>query len=925
MTHYPAALAFALVLTVSSLAGCDRSADMTEQEHIQRAKDFEDKGDLKGGIIELKNAVQKNPESPQARLLLGQIYLKTGMGEEAEKEFSQAKRLGVGHESIQVYLGEALLLMGEHQRVLDEIQPGENTSKTNLAHIFQLRANALLGQGKLKEACDLFQKSLYTETSIPPTYWGLAQCAVAERDMAKAKKWLDTALKITSRQAKTWIFIGDWEQLNKNPQGALAAYTNALKLEPNNREALQNRAIRKLSLGQVESARGDVEKVVKLAPKSLSAYYLQALLGFEEKKYPQTSEALQEVFKITPDHSPSILLAGATAYSLGAYQQAESHLNRFLTRFPGHAYARRVMAATKIKLQLPQKALEILSPLLSADANDAAALALAGEAYLLKGDPTKASQYLQRAAAIDPTSASIQTQLGLSHLLAGNDQLAIVELVRASSLDANQQKADFLLVMAHLNHGEYDKALSAIDALEQKLPNNAATHTIRGKALLGKNDLSNARKNFDQALTIDSTYFPAVASLAQLDIRDKNPAAARKRFERILDKDKNNYQAMMALVEWAAMNKQEKDYINWLEKASKAHPKIITPRAMLVRHYLTKNESQKALVIAKEVLNDNADNPVALDLLGSVQLAINDKMSATNTYSKMAQKAAQSPDVLLRLALAQITENRLLDARTTLQKALKLKPNHQQSLDVLIKLEMKDKKPEKALQLARQVQKLVPESPLGFEREGDIHLYQKHPVLAAKVFELALNKDASSAGLIKLHRAYILTGNIGAAEQYLANWIKQYPNDLTVRAYAAESYASQERNKEAIAQYQAILQLKPGNALILNNLANLYQKVSDPRAQSTAERALKFAPEDPAVQDTLGWILIQQGQTQRGLELLRKAVSKISKSETVRYHYAIALARAGDKTNARKEFEFLLKEAPHSPEARAVKVELRKL
>ena len=89
MTRHPIALAIALAfVTSAALSGCDRITGLTEQQHIQRAKDFEDKGNLKGSIVELKNAIQKNPDSPQARLLLGQIYLKAGMGAEAEKELA---------------------------------------------------------------------------------------------------------------------------------------------------------------------------------------------------------------------------------------------------------------------------------------------------------------------------------------------------------------------------------------------------------------------------------------------------------------------------------------------------------------------------------------------------------------------------------------------------------------------------------------------------------------------------------------------------------------------------------------------------------------------------------------------------------------------------------------------------------------------
>ena len=74
MSKHPAASAIALAFAASLMgAGCDRISQVTEQEHIQWAKDFEDKGNLKGSIIELKNAIQKNPDNAQARLLLGQV------------------------------------------------------------------------------------------------------------------------------------------------------------------------------------------------------------------------------------------------------------------------------------------------------------------------------------------------------------------------------------------------------------------------------------------------------------------------------------------------------------------------------------------------------------------------------------------------------------------------------------------------------------------------------------------------------------------------------------------------------------------------------------------------------------------------------------------------------------------------------------
>lgn len=926
MTKHPVALAIALAFTTSApLFGCDRISNLTEQEHIQRAKDFEDKGNLKGSIVELKNAIQKNPDSPQARLLLGQVYLKSGMGAEAEKELSQAAKLGVNLESTKLQLGEALLLMGEYQRVLDEIQLGEKTSKPNLARILQMRADALLKLGKLQEACNLFQQSLDAGTNNPPTYWGLAQCAIAERDITKAKKWLDAALKINSKQSQTWIYIGDWEELNKNPQGALAAYTSALKTEPDNLEALRNRVSLNMALGQLDSARADVEKIGKIAPGSISAHYTQALFLYEQKKYGGARDALQHVFQLTPNHMPSILLGSATAFALGSYQQAESYLNRFLTRFPGHAYARRMLAATQIKQNQSDNALETLGPLLSSRSQDAQALALASDAYLIKGQPTKAAALLERASLIDPRNASVQTQLGLTHMASGDTSRALSELGAAAALDPGHSKADSLLVQALIDRKEYDKALAAIDAMEKTFQSSALTHDLRAQAYLGKNDILNARKSFEQALAIDPGYFPAAANLAQLDMRNNQPDLARKHFELVLDKDKNNLQAIMALAELAAITGQDRDYVSWLEKATKAHPEAVNPRIALARHYLSKNEPQKALAVANEAVNANPDNPELLKLLGAAQMANGDKTKAKGTFTNLIKKANQSPDAYLPLAKAQIADKQFKDARVTLQKALQLQPNHLQSQDTLIELELTENKPDAALLIARQIQSQQPNSPLGYDREAGIQLDQKHLPQAIKAYEQALEKGAGSVGLIKLHHAQSLAGIGKSAEQRLRDWLKQHPNDNTVRGYLAAYYMQSGQNKDAITQYQAIRQQTPNSAIVLNNLANLYQLEQDNRALRTAEQALKLAPDSPAIQDTLGWILVEQGQTPRGLTLLRKAVAKAPKVTTIRYHYAVALARTGDKAQARKMLEELIKSDPNFPEAEAAKILLKSL
>ena len=927
MTKHPVALAIALALSVPvALSGCDSTANLTEQEHIQRAKDFQDKGKLQGSIVELKNALQKNPDSAGARLLLGQIYLKTRQGAEAEKELNRAQQLGANREVVQPLVGEALLLMGEYQRVLDEIQPGDQTSPTNRARTLQLRGHALLKLGKLKEGCDMFQQSRAVDARIPQTYWGLAQCAVAERDMKQARAWLDEAIKLPSEQAGTRMFIGDWEQLNNNPQAALAAYGEVLKAEPDNLEALQNRITLNLKAGQVEAARIDIEQVEKLMPKSAPAYYLRALLLFQQKNFPATQSALQEVFKTMPGHLPSTLLAGATAYELGSYEQAESHLQRYLARYPGQAYATRILAATQIKQNQAVKALETLAPLLTPDSRDVQALTLAGEASRANQDSARATEWFARAAAIDPKNAALRTRMGINHLAEGDFPHGLPELQAAAAMTPKQHEADNLLVLAYLEQQQFDKALSVIQTMEKKLPGNPAVGVLRGQAYTGKGDFVRARSSFEAALATDPDFYPAIASLAQLDLYEKKPDAASKRFEGVLNKHKNHLQALLALAQLEALQKNTPEAQDWLKKAIGAHPNALEPRQRLVSLYIDNQDYPRALALANETLQANPDSLVALDLMGTAQLAAGQKDNALISATRLAEKMPQSVAAQMKLAQTQLDLGKLDAARVSLNRVLKMQPGFQPAQATLVDLEIRSGRSGEALRVARQVQIAQPKSASGFLMEGRAQMAAKQPAAAAQAFSQALAIEPKKTTLIQWHQAAYMAGNSAQADNQIAQWLKAQPTDFSVRAYLAQHYMNNGRTPDAIGQYEVILQQMPNNALALNNLAALYQQQKDPRARATAEKAYKLHPKDAAIQDTLGWILVEMGQHARGLTLLQQASTGAPASASIQYHLAVALVRTGDTAQAQKILrKLLLSNAPGFPEAEEAAILLRRL
>src|SRR5205823_3803205 len=99
--------------------------------------------------------------------------------------------------------------------------------------------------------------------------------------------------------------------------------------------------------------------------------------------------------------------------------------------------------------------------------------------------------------------------------------------------------------------------------------------------------------------------------------------------------------------------------------------------------------------------------------------------------------------------------------------------------------------------------------------------------------------------------------------------------------------------------------LQPDNIAFLNNLAWTTGELGDPKALSYAEKASELAPNNANVLDTLGVLLVKNGNVIQGLAKLQQAVQLVPNQADTRLHLAKALIKAGDKVAARKELDAL--------------------
>jgi predicted Zn-dependent protease len=164
-------------------------------------------------------------------------------------------------------------------------------------------------------------------------------------------------------------------------------------------------------------------------------------------------------------------------------------------------------------------------------------------------------------------------------------------------------------------------------------------------------------------------------------------------------------------------------------------------------------------------------------------------------------------------------------------------------------------------------------------------------------------------------------GKADEVQSVAQRWIGDHPRDASVRAYLGEVAMRRSDYKTAAQQLRNALEFEPENIVVVNNLAWVLGEMGDPKALEYAAKAYALAPNIAGVNDTYGWLLVQNGEAARGIELLRRAGELAPNDAAKRLRLARALVKAGDKTAAKKELAELSKaDVPNATRAEAEKM-----
>jgi putative PEP-CTERM system TPR-repeat lipoprotein len=914
------ALVVALAFTVG---GCGNE-ELSAEAYVAKAEASIAAGDLRASVIEFKNAIQRNPEDPKARLLLGTTYLALGDPTSAEKEITRARELGAAAQDVLVPLAQAWNDQGAYERTLKELALDDTPPEQHRSDALVVRGLAHLGLGQLEAAQAHLDEALATTPDDASALVGRARLAMQQEDLEKATALVDRANTVAPEDAEVVAARGDLALAAGRPADAVAAFETLVSRVPGNFNYKMSLTQAMIANGQADAAVETLDEIIRRAPKNPQVNYLAALAAYQMENFNAAKTYGQTVLEAVPDHLGTLLIVGGAHFALGENEQAVVRLKSFVRRVPQHEPARRVLGEALLKAGDPAGAQQVLRPLVNHQGvGDAALLAMIGTAALRSGDLESSKTYFQWLAETQPENAAARAHLGAVRLDLGEIEDGIADLEKSVSQDPNSRTLA-LLATSYMRTGLLDKAMEAAQKLNHEHPDSALGPTLAGIIHVWRKDLDQARAAFQRARALDPDGPGGGLNLAVLDFKEGNLEAAHQVLLETLAKNPQNPRVLQRLGELeAAMGRPEaRSRIGeWMA----LEPNNVQPKVLLAQLHLQAGEPQKALDLTKRLLQSHPENIQLGGVVGRAYLALERPDDAASVFRFLTE--AHPDAVAPRLALAQalVTAGEQGQAKEQLERVHQIDPGSVPVRLALARFAIAEGDLAQAKRMLITVDDAAADNPDVLELRGDVAAAEGRLDDAGSLYKNALKQGPMSARAIKLAMVERRAGN----PDYLSTlqaWLADHPNDVAVRLALADARLNAENNEAAREEYEKIIKIAPENVVARNNLAwLLWQSGNVSAALPHIKTALELAPESPQVQDTAGIVFLAAGDAERAVALLQRAAASSPEDATVRYHLAQALHAAGESKQAQQILKQVLSKGQPFPERQQAEVFFKQL
>jgi putative PEP-CTERM system TPR-repeat lipoprotein len=895
-----AALTSLAVLAVSSC-----SARGSPAERIAKAREHMSAGAVRVAVVELKSALQDEPENADARLALAEASYWLGDLEAAAKEIERARSAGAPADRVLALQYQIVLA----QRRFDEADDLlKHDSRSSPQHKLTVAAQIESGRGNAAAAEEKLIAALHQAPDYAEALLELARLKGQRGDRSGA---LDTLARIDGSSELTGqasLMRGQLLMLSGEYQASRDVLSKLLEDAKVLRWTDQLTAAvalteASIALHDAQTAEADLVRVASMLPNAAVTHYLRARIAMLRKDAAGAAAEAQLALQDDPKHEHSQLLLATAHLAQGANEQAEHVLTRLLSSSPENFAARKLLANIYLGRNEPEQARNVLAAA-AADRSDPQVQWLMGAALLGSGMGAAGLEHLERSVEADPRNDERRLTLAGAYIAAGAADKAATLLAAFPGESPRAPQARRLLVLATAAGKPSAQARVQIQELIKKNGEDANLLAAAGAYFAATGDAAAAKQSLERALQIEPKSVDARMALARVQSAALNVRDSERLLREVIQIDSTYQAAYLALAQlaWSAGDRAQAR--KWLEQAIASYPAAIDARLRLAQLAFVEGDAPRGRGLLDQAVR------VAGGERARVLTAVAGVLAGANFTDEALAKlressAAGDRSATLAAARLHLQLDQRAQARDLLMKAVAEQPKWPEAERVLVTILAADGDVDSALARARTAFRDAPAAAMR-ELEGDIYASGRRPAPAIDAYEQAQRLQPSSGIALKLFQVR-RSVNEQAVERSLVQWLQRTPNDSQVRSVLAVYYDSSGDTVRAVQEYERLLAADAITPQMLNNLAWALHVKGDSRALELARRAHAAAPHSAPIADTYGWILVQMGKVQDGRDVLEMALNREPGNQEIAYHAAVAYSKSGQVARARELLQNVLK------------------
>lgn len=886
-------LALAVAL---SLGGCGQK---TTEEYLASANSFITKGDHSAAVIELKSAIQAQPEAPTPRLTLGRLYLKLGDGITAEKELNKAVSNGAPKAEVTQDLARAAYLAGKAPD--DELLAG--TATPGAAPYAYVTLYQLLNAFDMGEMDELPARlATFHQNVQPADAKAIAEAlqSILTKDVTGAVSKLQTVeasspvyFDALMLKAKAHLSLNEMDKAT----AALKEYI-AVVVSSNYAKLLLTETL--VRANKTDEAEPLLAELLARFPEQPLANYLQSIVSYAKEDFVKAKEYSEKALNNGMTMPNVRIMAALAALALDLNSQALNHLRQVKTEVSKIPQLQKAYAMLELQAGNTELAATMLSST-NAEQQDLKIFAAAAFELNRQGAVDQAAKLIQHVEKnIDKNVQNLAAVGMMKMALQGQQESAVQDLAAAVKLDPTVDQNVMALATGYLSTGQFDKIPPLLTGWQDNPQKATIANSLLGYSAFQQKKFAEALQFADKALQTDAKSAFSYLLKARVYLAQKDMSQARKHTEQTLSVQPDYLPALELKYQLARGTPDATQAINTIEAALKKTPDNMPIRVLLASTLVDTNKAAEALEVLKLDKTAPERRPALFWMtLIETMRATNDNAGALRAAEEWAGLHPTDADAKFSLVRQLTASGQAARALPILAELRKRYPDNirLQGAEVLLFAEN---------QQFDQALKAFEAMPEG-ERNTPDALFLKGRLLAAKrdyKNAIAMMKQsyvAKPSAPVALALTDLIARNESpaAAISFLESHFATQPKSIDLSALYANLLLNIDAGK-ATRTFEALLQEDSDNVLALNNLAYLLTNQNKlQEAEGYASRALKLVPKHPDILDTYGVILLRKGEVTKAAEQFRLSLEQRPDHPEVSLNYAETLIKVGDKSAAK--------------------------